>query len=203
MARKTSGLSSLVGRLSPSHVSGASLGSLLAPISLINDTKTGIRSPLKAGTSHDMRALSFGTHTIPKEIQFGRPSNSRTSSSSSSNPVASLLKQTVSGGIANAVTGGLGGIAGIGGIVSGILGLFGGHSTNTLPPLVRFQLPRSQQQTVYVSSGGRVTYSGDAVEQQSSSVQEPSLQYQSSQIAQAVKNALLNSSSLNDVIAEI
>jgi hypothetical protein len=34
-------------------------------------------------------------------------------------------------------------------------------------------------------------------------VADGSMQYQNSQIVQAVKNALLNSSSLNDVIAEI
>jgi hypothetical protein len=45
-----------------------------------------------------------------------------------------------------------------------------------------------------VGSGGGSTGSGQA--------NQP-FQYQSAQIAQAVKQALLNSSSLNDVIAEI
>jgi hypothetical protein len=67
--------------------------------------------------------------------------------------------------------------------------LFGGGGKSAPPPLVQFQLPDSQSQTIYISSNTR-------------SNTEPA-QYQSAQIADAVKKALLNSSSLNDVIAEI
>ncbi len=90
------------------------------------------------------------------------------------------------------------------------MSLFGGGSKTSPPPLVEFKLPNSVSQTVYASSKGNTAYQGNSVETQSTSIasgnQAPSsqpLQYQSAAIAQAVKTALLNSSSLNDVIAEI
>jgi hypothetical protein len=101
-------------------------------------------------------------------------------------------------------------------LVSGIVGLFsGGSSKSSLPPLERFQLSASQAETVYVSSktisgqdasmgqgesknGGGIYGSGAG---KGSTAANHS--YDAGQIAQAVKQALLNSSSLNDIIAEI
>jgi hypothetical protein len=133
-----------------------------------------------------------------------------------------LLKQTASGGIASAFSGGFASIAGLGGLISGIASLFGVGGKSTPPPLVEFQLPSSQSQTIYVSPNGSATLQGNAVESSgigststgiypkpsspgisTAGASSQSLQYQSAQIAQAVKMALLNSSSLNDVIAEI
>jgi hypothetical protein len=117
------------------------------------------------------------------------------------------------------LSGALGGIGGLGSLISGIVGLFGGGK-NTPPPLVEFQLPASVDQTVYLSDGRSSVYQGNVTERANASngsggiynegtqksasgATEQSVQYQSAQIAAAVKNALLNSSSLNDVIAEI
>jgi hypothetical protein len=152
-------------------------------------------------------------------IRFGSPSNSRTPTSRSSSALTNLFGHTASGGIASALGGGLSGIAGLGGLISGIIGLFGG-SKSSPPPLIEFHLPESQNQITYVSSKGNTTFQGTVVEQasrstpshgtytgnnemSSSGASDSALRYQSMQIAQAVKNALLNSSSLNDVIAEI
>jgi hypothetical protein len=97
----------------------------------------------------------------------------------------------------------------------------GGGGRKTLPPLVDFQLPSSQEQTLYVGSKGSSVYQGNVgaasvpapgtklysnAGQLQTSGSSPSaewIQEQSGQIAEAVKNALLNSSSLNDVIGEI
>lgn len=133
------------------------------------------------------------------------------------------MSQTASSGVASAAGGGglniLGSLGGVGGVLSGLSRLFGGISTP--PPLVEFELPDSHQQTVYVRANGHAVYDGVAVEAQSVSKDTAGIyatgaptpaqpaspaqnvQYQSMQIAQAVKQALLNSSSLNDVIAEI
>jgi hypothetical protein len=160
---------------------------------------------------------------VQHSIQFGKPSQSSSKAASSSGSEwTNLLKQTASGGIASALSGGFGGIGGIGSLISGIVNLFGaGSGKTTPPPLVEFQVPNSQQQTVYVSSKASSVYQGNAVQangpatgagvygktgQRQTSGSSPNaewVQEQSSQIAQAVKNALLNSSSLNDVIAEI
>ena len=123
------------------------------------------------------------------------------------------MKQTARGGISSALGGDLKDIGGIASIVSGFIGLFGGGKS-TPPPLVHFEAPASQNQTAFVgttTASAKWVESGTSAHATSStgiyaSGQEPnvqSLQYQSAQIAQAVKQALLNSSSLNDVIAEI
>jgi hypothetical protein len=121
------------------------------------------------------------------------------------------------------LSGGLGSIGGLGSLISGIVGLFGGGGgKKTPPPLVDFQLPSSQEQTVYAGSKGRTVYQGSVAAptsvpatgvgvysnagqlQTSGSSPNPQwIQEQSVQIAEAVKSALLNSSSLNDVIGEI
>jgi hypothetical protein len=90
-------------------------------------------------------------------------------------------------------------IGGLGGIISGLVGLFGSHK-KTPPPLTLFRLPDAQNETVYTSShtANVVPQSGIYTSQHTDSTQ-----YHSAQIAQAVKHALLNSSSLNDVISEI
>lgn len=175
---------------------------------------------VQSGRSNDTRALSLSQTVRSASIKFGTPSNTRTTASSSGNEWTNLLTQTASGGIASALSGGLGGIGGLGSLISGIVSLFGGGGgKKTPPPLVEFQLPASVDQTVYLSSGSKTVYAGNSVEQGSTqssgagiystgtqgneSSGGQSLQYQSTQIAAAVKTALLNSSSLNDVIAEI
>ena len=115
---------------------------------------------------------------------------------------------------------GLGSIGGIGTIISSISSLFGGGSKKTLPPLVSFSLPNAKNETLHVGAqGSPVSYQSGVTQQatsgpQASSAYSPSvtssqptstvwIQNQSTQIAQAVKTALLNSSSLNDVISEL
>ena len=171
-------------------------------------------------SSKDASLLTIDAHVMPTSIHFGSPSSTKTASSQSGSEWSSLLKQTASGGVASVFGGGMGIIGGLGSVVSGLVGLFGGGSKSVPPPLVRFQLPASEEQTVYVSTKGNTVYEGSAVESASASrpisdiyttgpapstsaISGESSQYQNSQIIQVVKNALLNSSSLNDVIGEI
>ncbi len=219
MANSNNNLSDLITRLSRNTVDGLSISKLLSPTQLIDKTPDTSKLP-KIGNPGDIKASSMGAKDIPSSIQFGRPSSTRTSTSSSGSGWTNLLKQTASGGIASALGGGLGSIGGVGVLVSGILNLFGGGSSkNTPPPLVEFQLPASQEQTAYLSSKGNTVYHGSAEESSirptagtsiyagpnagspSYGAQNP--QYRNADVVQAVKNALLNSSSLNDVIAEI
>ncbi len=184
---------------------------LLMPVSGVTETTP------QAGRSSDARTLSVAETIKSASINFGTPSSTRTTASQSGSEWTNLLKQTASGGIASALSGGLGSIGGLGSLISGIVSLFGGGK-KTAAPLVEFQLPASVDQTVYLNSGGKTVYPGNSVEpstapnagggtyttgEQGSESRGQALQYQSTQIAAAVKNALLNSSSLNDVIAEI
>jgi hypothetical protein len=219
MAKKNPELSRSVKQPLPPRVDGLSLGRLLEAVNLVNQKQSG-PEPIPKRMSMRDTTVSTTVKNATTGIRFGSPSNSRTPTPHSSNQLSRLLQHTASGGIANVIGGGLSGIAGLGGLVSGILHLFGGGQGHTLPPLVEFRLPGSQQQTLYVGSNGNATFQGTAVEQASrptpsggiytagdeagsSGATGQMLRYQSGQIAQAVKNALLNSSSLNDVIAEI
>jgi hypothetical protein len=87
-------------------------------------------------------------------------------------------------------------LGGLGSILSGISKLFGGGSdAKTPPPLVEFELPTPVAETVYLSSHRSRSEARPYATTGSSN--------QNAQIVQAVKHALLTSSSLNDVIAEI
>ena len=172
-----------------------------------------------------LKSDSGGIGRTSSSIDFGRPSNNKaaadTSSSNSGSGWSKLLEQTTSGGISGALSGSfsLGALGGIGSIVSGIVDLFGGggkKAKTTLPPLPEFSLPKQSVQTAYLSStgisvrdgassqlpnlpsGNAPVYSGNQTSSSSDWIQS-----QNTQIAQAVKTALLSSNSLSDVIAEI
>lgn len=180
---------------------------------------TQLESTPAAGTSRPGRLRDVTLSSLTGKISTnglrfsGSSSAGATTSSGAGSQWTNLLKQTARGGIASALGGGLKDIGGIASIVSGFIHLFGGGKSAP-PPLVHFEAPASQNQTVFVGSAtapGKWADSGASSHSTSSkgiyaSGQEPnlqSLQYQSAQIAQAVKQALLHSSSLNDVIAEI
>ena len=212
---------------------GQNISRLLASTNLVggvndgaNATSSGSLSP---GAQRDLKSVSLLTKTSLTGIQFGSPSSSNSASAGSSSGGsgwASLLGQTTSGsGLASLFTSGLaslGKIGSIGSMVSGIADLFGGGGKPTLPDLVRFQLPTSQEQTIYVGSQGITAYQGNSV-QQAVTTQPSGGTYgasgqgqsappnadpqwfldNSNHIAQAVKNAMLNSSSINDVVSEV
>jgi hypothetical protein len=167
-------------------------------------------SLLKPGGLGITGVSSITASALSAGLNFGKPSNSRSSSSTSgSSYLSSFLQQAATGGVASALGGSLGGLTGIGSLVAGFVSLFSGEKA-TLPPLVQFQAPLSQDQISYV--GARTTVNAPSNSKStdstgvSGSANQPSAtpyRYQSDQIAQAVKQALLNSSSLNDVIAEL
>ncbi len=221
MAKSNKNLSGVVNQLSRATRNTKGMGKLLSPTDLVSPTGGATEKASKPGISGDAKALSMGAKSTPASIKFGAPSSTTTTAPQSGSEWTKLLKQTASGGIASVLSGGLSSIGGLGSLISGIVSLFEGGSGKKVPaPLVKFSLPASQQQTVYIGSKGSTVYQGNVTEQGSASrptngiygaggqansaiVGEQSTQQQSAQIVQAVKNALLNSSSLNDVIAEI
>lgn len=217
------------------------LGRILAPVSLTSSKEslpsTAARSAKPDASNEASAGKINGFAKYSQGINFGKPSSDVTTTSQSGSEWGSLLKQTASGGVASALSGGfgLGSIGGLGSVVSSLVSLFGGGK-KTPTPLTEFSLPNAVNQTVYVNSTGTVNYQGNvsrsnpgansssgiygggaprpritastsaplSTGQTSNPTGSASwIQIQNSQIAQAVKTALLNSSSLNDVIADI
>lgn len=173
------------------------------------------RSSSLLGRASGIRGSSLASK-LPTPIHFGSPSSSKTAATGTGTDWGKVLTGATSGGFGSLLGGGLAGFAGIGSLISGIASLFGGGSKKpALPALVRFQLPASQTQTSYFGSKGTSVTQGIAEQQITAGARTAIYKssaplngssgaiYDTAKIAQAVKQALLNSSSLNDVIAEI
>ena len=211
-------MTTLFSQLDRSSVGSTILAKPLTATNLVSSLlpssgASGSAAQLRPGADTDLKSVSFSSKEAATGIQFGSPSSSRVGTTGPS-AWSSLLKQTAPSSARSAVSGGglsiLGTLGGIGGLISGLSSLFGGKSTP--PPLAEFQLPQVQAETVYVGGNGSSSYqnltAGSNGKPASGSYTTPTanvqnVTYQSSQIAQAVKQAILNSSSLNDVIAEI
>jgi hypothetical protein len=159
-------------------------------------TRTSKATPPRESGTSKVAGFSAAKFT---PVAFGRASHAATKTSQSSqsgSQWANLLKSTASGGLAGTLSSVTGFGGGIGSIISGIENLFGGGKS-TPPALVAYQLPTSQHQAISIGSSQSDTgiYGGPPSATAFSS--------QSDHIVQSVKQALLNSSSLNDIIAEI
>jgi hypothetical protein len=202
----------LFGRSAGTTADGVTLSRLLsASGSSSLTTSVPPSKVLTPGAAAGVRSLPLSETTTAKIINFGSPSSRRTTSSQTTSEWANLLKQTASGGLSSALGGGvLSAIGGLGGLVSSFAGLFSTRK-KTEAPLTLFSLPDSQSETVFATSTQTPTTpetarsAGIYASSSSSShvVYGQSPATQTAQIAEAVKQALLNSSSLNDVIAEI
>ena len=180
--------------------SSQSTSKAFKPISLTDQLQTAMHSTAKVSAAADLTKLSNSMPAL-KGIQFGSPSHAGAksqSSSGTSNEWANLLK-AASDGAASLIGGGFL-QSGITSLISGLTSLFDSGNKSEAP-LVRFNLPDPQQQTMYVTRQGLTTSSSFQETSQGTPSQGPV--YKQSEIVQAVKNALLTSSSLNDVIAEI
>lgn len=135
--------------------------------------------------------------SAPQSINFGRASRAATRNPKTTSTFSQLFSSsTSSGGLGGTISQAAGFGGGIGSLISGLTSLFGGGKTAP-PALTAYQLPTSQVQTV--STGSVVSTPGVYGGPSASS----SFEAQSGQIVKSVKQALLNSSSLNDVIAEL
>jgi hypothetical protein len=211
MAKNSNNLSGLL-RGSSKLLSGTNL---ITGTSGSSSSRSSSRLP--SITQDGLKATSFMAKSSLLGMNFGHAPNSALESSSAGSQWTSLLKQATSGnGLASAFTGSFGGLGGVGSLVSGIMSLFGGGK-KTPAALTAFELPSSQQRTVSigspVSSSGSVANAnaqatgiyGTPSQAQSapSSVDSQWFLDNSNNIAQAVKTAMLNSNSLNDVVSEV
>lgn len=221
MARNSNNLSGIL--RSSNRINGQSVSKLLAATNLVGspsgDLSAGSSSRVPSGAQGGFKNTSLAAKMPSLGINFGSAPSSALTSNSSGNHWTDLLKQATSGnGLASAFTAGFGGLGGIGSLVSGIMHLFGGGKKNP-PALTPFQLPESQQRTATIgaqSSSAGVSLSmasseqvtgvygtpGD-VQNASAGVSSQWFIDNSNNIAQAVKTAMLNSSSLNDVVSEV
>lgn len=218
MSNTNTGLGALINQLSRKASIDLGPSKYIQPLLLSSGTGSNFATSQKT-SSLGLKNLAEGSEEKVGSIKFGSPSSNVTSTSSSGNTWEGLLSNTISGGLSSALGGGLGSIAGLGGLISSITSLFGGSSNAAPPPLALFTLPDSIQQTSYVRSKSSSDVSASA--QSSASAAKGSALYTSTGltanrtrstvsesasnagIAQAVKSALLNSSTLGDVIAEL
>lgn len=189
------------GKSGPPALSGSSASS--------PDIKTS-SGKLTAGSNNNLRSESLNAKSATG-IQFGKPSSNRGSTSATSD-LSTLLKSTESSGLSSVLGGGglLGGLTGLGSLSSILGGLFGGGA-KTLPPLTTFTLPQATTETYSIGTSAKATTVSTGSQQGTGIYAQPKQVVSatsvpgtsSGQIAQAVKTALLNSSSLNDVINEL
>jgi hypothetical protein len=160
-------------------------GALTGAPGLVNSA-TSAGGSLRIGSSGGTKSIGIGTSGIASSINFGKFPKSANKITPGTNWGA-LINQAANDGVASLFGGGLN-LSGIGSVVSSIASIFGHQKT--LPTLTPFQMGPSQDATITVT-GGSMTTSTQMI------------QDQSAQIAQAVKTAVLNSSSLNDILSEI
>jgi hypothetical protein len=168
--------------------------------------KVGLPRDLSARTSSSSSAGS-----ISQALKFGTPHTKTSSVVGQSESQWMSILNSASGGGSGLLGGGLLSAGGFG-FVSKLLNLFGGGKSSPAAP-VQFQAPASQQQTLNITTPGSASSvslgvhpvslrnQGAGTYLQAGSTVPNHLQ--SLHVVQIVKQALLTSSSLNDVISEI
>lgn len=167
-----------------------------------SSSKSGTSGRPQAGRPNDSRAdrwASYGSRA--KSVEFGTPSNDRVKTASHT-AWGSLINRSLHGGIAGLFGGGgvLSAIGGLRNVISSALHLFGSQK-KTPPPLSLFKLPDSQAETIYTNTRSASPQSQNTI--YSPATAQPTAVYHNAEIAQAVKQALLTSNSLSDVISEL
>jgi hypothetical protein len=174
-----------------------------------NSFKTSLAKLTGSGFTGTKLSSLSKTAKLSQSINFGKAPSSATliPSSNSNGGWQQYASQLVSGGASSILTGsyGAGALGGFGlsPIISGILGLFGGNE-KSLPALQPFSLPSPVNQTVHLgggNSGG--SGSSSVVHVHVQAMDSQSFMDRSNEIANAVKSAMLNSHSLNDVVSEV
>ena len=214
MSKLKNNLSGLVDHLNQSTSGRKSgLSSLAAPGTGSPDLKAATRK-LSAGTLGSSKSQSWSSKSLTG-IQFGRaPHSSTSASNSATSDLTSLLKKTAGNSLSSLFggSGALGGLFSFGSIGSLIGDLFSGSSSTAAPTFQPFTLPQPRAESFSIGGNSKAPVGGQATEQRSgiyaaplahASVAPAAASVSQDQIVQAVRTALLNSSSLNDVIHEI
>jgi hypothetical protein len=141
--------------------------------------------------------------TPSSPINFGMPSDRKALLPTADTGVdwGGLAKQVASGGVSSFFNSGsaTAALGGLGSLISGITSLFSGEK-KAPPPLQLFELPDAVNQTVHLQGG---MSAAPAVNVHVQAMDTQSFVNRSNDIARAVKTAMLNSHSLNDVVSEL
>jgi len=151
------------------------------------------------------------TGSVVQALTFGAL-HTKVTGSASSSQWNSLLGAATSGGASSLISGGILSTGALG-FVGRLLSLFGGSKSTPAAP-TPFVMPASQQRNLNVAPSSGASSVSLGVQSNSSAGTQGGPIYQSgsvgieqstqsSQVVQIVKQALLTSSSLNDVISEI
>ena len=198
MAKLKSSFTSRSGAKLPGLASGSISGGNLPKPSIARDPSGQAQNVSKAGTV--VQALNFGSlHT-------------KVTGSGGGSTFGTLLNAASSGGASSLISGGILSVGGLG-FIGKLLGLFGGSKSTPAAP-TPFVMPASQVQTLNIGSSSNSSSVALGVQSSvnGSSQSGPAYQVnsspndhaaQSAQVVQIVKQALLTSSSLNDVVSEI
>lgn len=213
MSKSKNNLTGLIDRLSQSKSGRKSGVSSLAASSTGSPDIRAATKKLSAGAVGSSRSMSFTSRSLVG-IQFGKAHQSSGSSTATASDLTNLLKKTASSGLSSLLSGSgaFGGLFSIGTFGSLIGGLFGGQSSTVAPPVQAFALPQARTESFSIGTGVKASNGAYGSPQGSGiyaaapahgtgALSMPALSQD--QIAQAVRTALLNSSSLNDVIHEI
>ena len=139
--------------------SGTSTASSLTKSSTLGSGSTiPAETLIQPTASTETKSSGFDGKVASTGINFGKPSQSVQSVSGGSTNWLQLASNVASGGLTS-ILGGAGSL-GLGSIVSGLLGLFGGGGSKSLPALPLFALPNPQDVTVYVGGNSSTVYQG-------------------------------------------
>jgi hypothetical protein len=209
--RNKNEMTKLLGQLSDIKAGGFSVTKLATGSQFgANPTR---RSLLKPQSQSASGLTGYGTDDrVTGAIRFGAPSYSSSPSTNGTSELGNLIKQSSSGGFSSILGGGV--LGTLGSLFSHVAGWFGGSQVPK-EPLIPFRLPDSQTQEFSLTSatagisnnssqsGGLYSPVNNATMPINPVDQGSDLQSQRAQIVETVRLALLNSSSLNDVIGEM
>jgi hypothetical protein len=175
-----------------------------SPVDLLRSIgQTSTARRLNLSGSADFTRLAVGAQSIAKPLSFGSPSNKGAKGSTKTSTGTlwtSLLGSTSSNGMSDLLGGGGLLSTGLDYLTGGIASLFGAGSESVAEPLTQFVLPHAQDQTIN-TRGRQVNDRANAANLYGQPAQLSATS--KSAIIQTVKNAILTSSSLNDVIGEL
>jgi len=107
VARNNNKLPGLINQLTSTKVGGLNLSKSTRPTGVFGASPGGTQHIGKPPSPGGSRSTAMGAKDTATGIHFGHPSNARTSATPSGSAWTNLLKQSASGGVANALTGGL------------------------------------------------------------------------------------------------
>lgn len=159
-----------------------------------------VRHSASLSASSDLQRLGFQYSRESQGINFGSASNTRRLSEASSGDslLSSLLRTASSGGIKSILGGGVVGLLS-GSLFSGLAGLFGGED-NGPAPLQSFKLADSQNRSL---DRAAIAAAKQPSMRPATLYGQPLYSNQNQEIVKAVKNALLTSPQLSDIISEL